>query len=616
MRISNPAGSTPEMPRWLLLGMILLLVASSCQPGLSTAPAGTEPAAEPTEAVETVDLNQTPDLIFYNADILTMDLSQPAASAIAIAGDTILAVGGDAEILELADSGQTEVVDLQGLTITPGFIDSHSHRITQRGNWCLESVGEASQEALSLGWTGLDELYVNQGQLNEMIAADAADELHIRVNTYLAVNDDGQVYVSGGGPGWYQSYQPHQEFSPYLRIAGLKVFLDTNAGQDLLWTADDLNDLVYQRQLENWPIALRAMSTESHNLALDAIEYAFNQDSTTDHRYRFEHSMLSNQAIVGRMEDLGIVPSIQPDWPAVIWHASVVSDYLRNDDDVVVVGGGEEVAFRWREYIDSPELTVIASSCNPTSCAYEAGSEGLECYAYSNISPMGLIYHNVTQVGLAGTPPEPWMKSRSALTVEELLPLLTINSAYAIFQEQRLGSLSPGKLADLVVFSANPLDVDVANNPEALLDIRVLMTMVGGNVEYCGDPDGVACLDADGADDFSAARGSWVAEDSVDHSPMTLEVTEGQYNSFSILWIDRAASACDGNCFRGIGSGTASGYSLDLPNFSTFCPATDAEFEVAATSLVYDPDSDTITMRMDFHYNDQVIPLNIVWVRE
>lgn len=620
MRKSYPARSTWESPRWFLIAIVLLLICSSCQPAVSTATAETEQAteavADTAQATATVDLNQTPDLIFYNADILTMDLARPAASAIAIAGNTIIAVGGDAEILELAESGQTELVDLQGLTMTPGFIDSHSHRITQRGNWCLESVEEASQEALSMGWTGSVELSVEQGQLNELVAADAAGDLHIRVNTYLAVNNVGQVYVSGSGSGWYQSYQPLQEFSTYLRITGLKVFLDDNAGQDLLWSADDLNDFVYQRQLENWQIALRTMSTESHDLALDAIEYAFTLDATTDHRHRFEHSMLSSPSIVERMDDLGVIPSIQPDWPAVVWQLPIISDYLRNDGDVVVMAGGEEVAFRWRAYIDSPTLTVAASPCNPPSCAGAGGLESLACYSYEHISPMGLIYHSVTQVGLSARPPEPWMKPRSALSVEEILPLLTINGAYATFQEQILGSLSPGKWADLVVLSANPLEVDVTTNPEALLDIRVLMTMVGGNVEYCGDPEGIVCLDVVGADDFSAARGSWVAQDQADQSLMTLEVTEGQYNSFSVLWIDRAATACEGNCFRGVGSGTASGYTLNLPNFTTYCPATGAAFEVTSANLVYDPGSDTITMSMEFHYNENVIPLNMVWHRE
>jgi hypothetical protein len=68
-----------------------------------------------------------------------------------------------------------------------------------------------------------------------------------------------------------------------------------------------------------------------------------------------------------------------------------------------------------------------------------------------------------------------------ALTVEQLLPLLTINGAYSIMQEDLIGSLTVGKLADMVILSENPLEVE----PARLKDIAVLMTMVDGKVEYC-----------------------------------------------------------------------------------------------------------------------------------
>ena len=67
------------------------------------------------------------------------------------------------------------------------------------------------------------------------------------------------------------------------------------------------------------------------------------------------------------------------------------------------------------------------------------------------------------------------------LTAEQALRLMTINAAYASFEEDSRGSLAPGKLADLVILSANPLAIP----SEELAEIEVLMTMVGGEVEWC-----------------------------------------------------------------------------------------------------------------------------------
>jgi hypothetical protein len=67
-----------------------------------------------------------PDLILRNAQVITIDPRQPAAEAIAIAGDRILAVGSNADIDALAAAG-TKKIDLGGSTVVPGFIDGHCH---------------------------------------------------------------------------------------------------------------------------------------------------------------------------------------------------------------------------------------------------------------------------------------------------------------------------------------------------------------------------------------------------------------------------------------------------------------------------------------------------------
>ena len=70
--------------------------------------------------------------------------------------------------------------------------------------------------------------------------------------------------------------------------------------------------------------------------------------------------------------------------------------------------------------------------------------------------------------------------SDECVTPLEALRAVTVNAAYQYFEEDRKGSLAPGKLADLVILDRNPLKAD----PPSLRDIRVLETIKEGNVLY------------------------------------------------------------------------------------------------------------------------------------
>ena len=71
--------------------------------------------------------------VYRNGTILTMDSGGSQAQALAVRGETILAVGSDAEIMALADP-HTVGTDLRGRTMLPGFIDGHSHFVSH----CIE----------------------------------------------------------------------------------------------------------------------------------------------------------------------------------------------------------------------------------------------------------------------------------------------------------------------------------------------------------------------------------------------------------------------------------------------------------------------------------------------
>lgn len=534
-----------------------------------------------TESSSSYQSIETPGVIFHNGNIQTMESGQPFAEAIAIKGNTILSVGSSNKILNLTGP-DTIVIDLEGKTIFPGFNDSHSHRVGERYKWNFDTVRQATEEAASLGWTSLSELMVAEDRLNEMITAAENDEILIRLNTYLAVNS-----FEGDSLGdWYQNYTSGEAFEENLRIAGLKVFIDYNSGRKLLWNQEDLNAFVRDRQEEGWQVAMKAISQQSHDLAITAYEYALNGEPGENYRYRIEHSVSANDDQIKRMAEDGVIASIQPSFPGVLW----------NEEDIRNLAGeeGQEHMFRWRDYLDN-DVFLVGSSYNPP--VWIGSEQDPEYFDPSHISPIGLLYRSLTQIGLRRQPPEEWM-SKAILPLDELLRMLTINGAYATFEEDFKGSLKPGKVADLVILSQDPHLVA----PENLMEIQVLMIMVGGRTVFCADgQEGICPNQTANSDqiDFSLAAGLWSAID-IDGSKMDMEISSEGKNKYRIFYQDEVASACqkegDDKSYPVIaeGIGISEGAILTVTGATAKCVGIDKQFAFDM-DFSYDSQTDSLT---------------------
>src|SRR5437016_3916666 len=84
----------------------------------------------PLCCISTAIFAQTaPDVIYYNASIITMSSGRPSAQALSIRGDRFLAVGSTADLLKTAGP-RTQKIDLGGKCVVPGIIESHVHPIT------------------------------------------------------------------------------------------------------------------------------------------------------------------------------------------------------------------------------------------------------------------------------------------------------------------------------------------------------------------------------------------------------------------------------------------------------------------------------------------------------
>ncbi len=87
------------------------------------------------------------------------------------------------------------------------------------------------------------------------------------------------------------------------------------------------------------------------------------------------------------------------------------------------------------------------------------------------------VYAAVTRATLDGKNPNGWFPEQK-LTVAEAVHAYTMGSAYAEFQENEKGSITAGKLADMVLVSDDIFSID----PTKIRDVKVLKTIVGGKV--------------------------------------------------------------------------------------------------------------------------------------
>jgi hypothetical protein len=93
-------------------------------------------------------------------------------------------------------------------------------------------------------------------------------------------------------------------------------------------------------------------------------------------------------------------------------------------------------------------------------------------------SPLMGIYGAITRKTSSGQLVGP----EECLTAADVIKMYTLNAAYASREEHIKGSITPGKLADFVLLSANPTRV----SPEAVAEIKVLMTVIGGKIVWEG----------------------------------------------------------------------------------------------------------------------------------
>ena len=203
--------------------------------------------------------------------------------------------------------------------------------------------------------------------------------------------------------------------------------------------------------LAGFQIAVHAIGDQAIDTVLTAYETILSRHPRP-HRHRIEHVSICRPDFIPRMKKLGIVLVVQPGF---------IPDF---GDSIVDNLGPERISYTW------PFKSLMAAGI------ILAGSSDRPVIEGSPWTGMWSAVHRLTSGGQEFAPHE-------RLSPEQALRLYTTNGAYLNFMEDRLGSIAPGKYADLTVIDQNPLDMD----PAGLKDVQVLQTFIAGQGVYTRD---------------------------------------------------------------------------------------------------------------------------------
>jgi predicted amidohydrolase YtcJ len=205
-------------------------------------------------------------------------------------------------------------------------------------------------------------------------------------------------------------------------------------------------------------VAVHAIGDRANDWLLDTFAEAVRANGERgpgERRFRIEHAQHLSPGAIPRFGRQGVIPSMQP------YHAI--------DDG------------RWAEKRIGPvriQTTYAFRSLLDAGARLAFGSD----WTVAPIAPLEGIYAAVTRRTLDGKNPGGWVPAQK-ITVEEALRAYTAGGAWAGFQEDRLGTLEPGKLADFVVLADDLFRID----PIRIKDVKVLRTVVGGKESYKAD---------------------------------------------------------------------------------------------------------------------------------
>jgi predicted amidohydrolase YtcJ len=267
----------------------------------------------------------------------------------------------------------------------------------------------------------------------------------------------------------------HAFGGPFLRIGALKAYADGSLGSRTAYFFEPFTDepgnhgllgsqmqpllLMRDRMMKadaaGLQICTHAIGDQAISMILDLYTDVVRAHHGMERRFRIEHAQHMAAKDFARFAQLDVIASVQP--------------YQAIDDG------------RWAEARighDRASRTYAFRTFLNHGVHLAFGTD----WDVAPLNPLLGVYAAVTRATLDGKNPGGWFPEQK-LTVEEAVAAYTMGSAYAEFQEKEKGSITPGKLADMVLLSDDLFSIE----PAKIRDVKVLKTIVGGKVVWDQD---------------------------------------------------------------------------------------------------------------------------------
>lgn len=346
----------------------------------------------------------------------------------------------------------TGVLKESAMSYVYKVIPSLTHR--QR----TEIVKRALQHAASLGVTSVQDM--NPEFADMAVYAELAEQRSLTARIYVAPMET--QYEALAKLGFRRNFG-----SSYFRVGALKGYADGSLGSTTAYFFEPYQDAPNSRGMltdEMMPIekmrerltladqaglqlCMHAIGDQGISMMLDLFQDVIAKNGKQDRRLRIEHAQHVAPKDFKRFADMQVIASVQP-YHAIDdgrWAEKRIGDRIRT-------------TYAFRTFLQNGVKLALGTDWN-----------------VAPLNPMETIYAAVTRATLDGKNPQGWVPEEK-ITVEEAIFAYTMGSAFAEFQENEKGSITPGKLADIVILREDIFKID----PVMIKDVQVETTIVGG----------------------------------------------------------------------------------------------------------------------------------------